>query len=160
MLRLRVGERGLTATDKLVVEAHVESSVGGGSKSLAHFADNILRTTVVIAHRILNLYRTKHVSYRVSEERKYSNGLNSQNHAVEPVDILPEIANTYVHIDLLTITFLTAYNGSDDDQLIPRHEVADASLVLAVAGGEVEFQGCGKLGHEEEEGENGPHGGL
>lgn len=63
-----------------------------------------------------------------------------------------------MHVDLLAITLLTAHNGRDDDQLIPRHEVADASLVLAVAGGQVEFQGGGELSHEEEEGEDGPHG--
>lgn len=68
------------------------------------------------------------------------------------------MANTYVHVNLLPITLLTVHNRRNDDQLIPRHEVADASLVLAVAGGEVEFQGCGELGHEEEECEDGPHG--
>lgn len=68
------------------------------------------------------------------------------------------MANTYVHIDLLTIALLTGHNGSNDDQLIPRDEVADASLVLAVAGGEVEFQGCGELDREDEEREDGPHG--
>ena len=72
--------------------------------------------------------------------------------------MFPGMANTYVHVNLLAIALLAAHNGSNDDQLILRDEVADASLVLAVAGGEVEFQGCGELGHEEEEGEDGPHG--
>lgn len=63
-----------------------------------------------------------------------------------------------MHINLLTIALLTAHNGSDNDQLIPRHEIADASLVLAVAGGQVEFQGRGELSHKKEECEDGPHG--
>jgi hypothetical protein len=46
----------LTAAEKLVLEAHVEGSVGGRGESLTHFANNILGPTVVIAHRILNLY--------------------------------------------------------------------------------------------------------
>lgn len=46
----------LTAAEKLVLKAHVEGSVRGRSESLTHFTDNILGPTVVIAHRILNLY--------------------------------------------------------------------------------------------------------
>lgn len=46
----------LTAAEKLVLKAHVEGSVRGRGESLTDFANDILRPTVVIAHRILNLY--------------------------------------------------------------------------------------------------------
>ena len=49
----------LTATDELVVETHIECSVSSRSESLAHLADNIPGTTVVIAHRILDLHRVR-----------------------------------------------------------------------------------------------------
>lgn len=55
----------LTATDELVVKTHIECGVSSRSESLAHLANNILRTTVVIAHRILDLYRAGPVSHRV-----------------------------------------------------------------------------------------------
>lgn len=47
----------LTATDELVVETHVERGVRSRSESLAHLADNIPGTSVVIAYRILDLHR-------------------------------------------------------------------------------------------------------
>jgi hypothetical protein len=46
----------LTAAKKLVLKAHVEGSIRGRGESLTHFANDILRPPVVIAHRILNLY--------------------------------------------------------------------------------------------------------
>ena len=62
-----------------------------------------------------------------------------------------------MHVDLLAITLLAVHDSSDHDQLVAGHEVADASLVLAVAGGQFEFQGGDELDREEEEGEDGPH---
>lgn len=64
---------------------------------------------------------------------------------------------TYMHVDLLAITLVAAYNGSDHDKLIAGHEVADASLVLTVAGGQIKLEGGNELNGEKEEGEDGPH---
>lgn len=47
-----------------------------------------------------------------------------------------------MHVHDLTVTLVAAHDSSDNDQLVLRHEVADASLVLAaVAGlsGQIEF---------------------
>lgn len=49
----------LTVADKQVLEADVESRVRGGSENLTRLADDVLRTTVVIAHRVLDLYGEK-----------------------------------------------------------------------------------------------------
>lgn len=62
-----------------------------------------------------------------------------------------------MHVDLLAIAFLAVHDSSHNDQLILRHEVADASLIVAVAGGEVELKSGCKLGYKKEEGEEGPH---
>lgn len=59
-----------------------------------------------------------------------------------------------MHVDLLAIALLAAHDSSYHDQLVLGHEVTDASLVLAVAGGQVEFEGGGQLDHKEEEGED------
>lgn len=66
---------------------------------------------------------------------------------------------TYVHVDDLAITLVAAHDSSHDDQLVLGDEVADASLVLAVAGlsGQVEFQSGGDLHHKKEKCEDGPH---
>lgn len=46
-----------------------------------------------------------------------------------------------MNVDPLAVTLRTANDGSDNDQLVLRDEVANASLVLAAAGGgdQVEF---------------------
>lgn len=63
----------LTATDELVLETHVECSVSSRSESLAHLANDILRTTVVIAHRILDLHRAGAVSQRCPARHNITN---------------------------------------------------------------------------------------
>lgn len=63
-----------------------------------------------------------------------------------------------MNIDLLAITLRAANNGSDNDELVLRDEVANASLVLAAAGGgdEVEFKGVGELDEDKQEAKDGP----
>lgn len=53
-----------------------------------------------------------------------------------------------MHADFLAITLLTAHNGRHYDQLVLRDKVADASLSLARAGGEIELEGGGDLYHK------------
>lgn len=77
----RVPRERLTATDELVLETHVESGVSSRSESLAHLADNIPGTTVVIAHRILDLYRAGLVSHRVPHVTNFTNP--SSNHGID-----------------------------------------------------------------------------
>lgn len=50
-------------------------------------------------------------------------------------------SSTHMNVDLLAITLRATNDGSDNDELVLGDEVADASLVLAAAGGgdEVEF---------------------
>ena len=62
-----------------------------------------------------------------------------------------------MHVNLLAVTLVAAHDGSDHDELVAGHEVADASLVLAAAGRQVELQGGDELDGEKEEGEDGPH---
>lgn len=80
--------RELTATNKLIVDTHVEGSVGGGSKSLAHFAHNVLRTAVVIAHSILDLYQAE-VLVGACPHLSSVAGTQRAAHAIEPADISP-----------------------------------------------------------------------
>lgn len=46
-----------TTSGELVVKANVESSIGGRSEGLTSLSGNVLRTTVVIAQRILDLFQ-------------------------------------------------------------------------------------------------------
>lgn len=46
---------------------------------------------------------------------------------------LPRLDTTYVNVDLLSVTLGAADSGSNNDQLVLRDEVTDASLVLAAA---------------------------
>lgn len=55
---------------------------------------------------------------------------------------------TYVHVELLPIASLAAHNGRHHDELVVADEVAYTSLVLAVGGGYVEFQGS-RENHEQ-----------
>lgn len=63
-----------------------------------------------------------------------------------------------MNVDLLSITLGTTNSSSNNDQLVLGDEVADASLVLAAAGGsgEIEFEGAGELDKYEEEAEDAP----
>lgn len=104
---------------------------------MTRLADDILRTTVVIAYRILDLYGRKEFS-RGSQV----GGLASKSQQTQ--DEIPSTSRnnpTYMNIDLLAITLRTTNDGSDNNELVLRDEVANASLVLAAAGGgdEVEF---------------------
>lgn len=144
-------------TGKLVLEADIESRVRGRCEQLTHLANNILWAAVVITHGILDLYRQKQVlscgpqwfGIRVPENA----GLNNQNACS-----LPGKNTTYMDIDLLAITLRSANDGSNNDKLVLRDEVADASLVLAAAGGcdEVKFQSTSELDKCKEEAKDGP----
>lgn len=48
-----------TTSGELVVKANVESSIGGRSEGLTSLSGNVLRTTVVIAQRILDLFQKR-----------------------------------------------------------------------------------------------------
>jgi hypothetical protein len=63
-----------------------------------------------------------------------------------------------MNIDFLSIAFGATDGSSDNDQLVLGNEVADASLVLAAAGGsgEVEFEGACKLNKNKEKAEDTP----
>lgn len=125
--------------DKLVLEAHVESRVRGRSENLTRLADDILRATVVIAHSVLDLCRENNESWSTIQQ---FSGLASKSQQTQ--DEIPSTSinnSTYMNVDLLAITFRATNDGSDNDKLVLRDEVANASLVLAAAGGgdEVEF---------------------
>lgn len=103
---------------------------------------------MVIAHGILNLQRREKLVVACPES-EYEATAAALRLSMRQQLLLGN-CSTYVHVDLLAITFLAAHDSSHNDQLILRHEVADTSLVVAVAGGEFEFKGGCKLDYEEE----------
>lgn len=48
---------------------------------------------------------------------------------------------TYVHVEPLPVASLATHNGRHHDELVLADEISYTSLVLAVGGGYVEFQG-------------------
>ena len=91
-VRIRPG-RNLTATDELVIHADVEGCIGGRCEGLTHFTDDVLRTTVVIAHGILDLGSVSDTLLRTGDLDQ----------------------DTYVHVHALTVALGTANDGSHND---------------------------------------------
>ena len=126
--------------DKLVLEADVESRVRGRSEKLTCLSDDILRATVVIAHSVLNLYTEKKELVAI-HDLQFGGLISESQHTQDEILSISRNKSTYMNVDPLTVTLRTANDGGDNDELVLRDEVANASLVLAAAGGgdQVEF---------------------
>lgn len=126
--------------NELVLKAHIERNVRGRGEGLASLAGDILRTAMVVAKSILDLYH------------------------ITPLALSPDCAQwhirkstekTYVHVDHLTIAPIPIYNRRHHNQLILQHKVPYTAFILrAVArdSGEIESERRCQL-RENEEGE-------
>lgn len=126
--------------NELVLKAHIERNVRGRGEGLASLAGDVLRTAVVVAKSILDLYHITPLA------------LSFQ---LRPMASSERHGKTYVHVDHLTIAPIPIYNRRHHNQLILQHKVPYAAFILrAVArdSGEIESERRCQL-HEDEEGE-------
>ena len=119
----------LTGRYKLVLEADIEGCVGMGGKRHPCLPDDILRSTVFIAHCIFDL----------AEGQPHTN--------IDRVTTRDRTELTYMHIDNLSIALGPINNGRHKHERILSNEVPDAPFVFLVVsgvGGEVELEGPGE----------------
>ena len=102
--------------NELVLKAHIKRDVRGRGEGLTSLAGDVLRTAVVVAKSILDLY---HITPLASSLR------------LLPM-ASPEKARgkTYVHVDHLSIPPIPINNRRHHAQLILQHKVPYAPFIL------------------------------
>lgn len=119
----------------MVLEAHIKRGVRMGCERHSCLANNVLRPSILIAHRIFDLIAP----------------LSAIRAATSAI-----ACKTHMHVDLLPITLLPIHDGRYQHQGILSHEIPYASFVLGAVACvccEVEFERAGEGKEEAEEGE-------
>ena len=92
-----------------------------GREDGALFAGDVLGPSVLVANRVLDLFRLHPSSI-------------TDHHTDE------KEASTHVHVDLHSIALVAINNGRDHDQCISSNKVSDASRLGVARGFEVELE--------------------